>query len=187
MTLNELKEFLNEKAHIRKADMRSARATLEVAKEQGLIVTRLEGDQYAVEEDSSMIIKDFSKPLIIDRTSRKGFGDEDDQDFMFNGIDVISVVYHYMISQYSLYLWAYLANKQDGDTIDFDYFYNKHCRRSEKTEAVLAREFDELKWRGFLEETDTNIIFHVYPSLEHESRPTWWFSNPEIRFAPVKK
>lgn len=178
MTLNEVKNFLNQNCRYRKSDMRSIKNITEMAKECMLTLTKNGTDDYSLSEDFA--IKDFHKPLIIDRTPRFA----NNKEFTVNGLNVVSFIYDYMNKQFNPRLWCYLANKKDGDTIDFDYYLTNHWTQSA---SCLAQEFDDLVLNGYLEETDNNIIFHLEPIKVNLGRIQWWVENYPHRFAPIIK
>ena len=178
MTLNEVKNFLNQNCHYRKSDMRSIKNIAEMAKECMLTLTKNNTDDYSLSENFA--IKDFRKPLIIDRTIRF----TNNKEFVVNDINIISFISDCMNKQFNPRLWCYLANKKDGDIIDFDYYFDNHWVLSPE---LLAQEFDDLVLDGYLEETDKNIIFHFEPIEVNLGRIQWWEENYPHRFTPINK
>lgn len=178
MTLNEVKNFLYQYCHYRKSDMRSIKNISEMAKECMLTLTKNNIDDYSLNEDFA--IKDFRKPLIIDRTHRFS----NNQEFMVNELNIVSFIQDFMNKQFNPRLWCYLASKQDGDIIDFDYYLNNHWVLSAES---LAQEFDDLVLHGYLEETEHNIIFHYEPIKVALGRTQWWEDNYPHRFTPIVK
>ena len=172
MNRNEIINLLHDKFYIRKGELTSIKKIIEAAKEKGLIVEKQGVDNFLVYEESA--IRDFTKPLKIIR-------DIPNLQYFecYNGVPI-----HQLVNQrlnggwFSYTVWCYLANKQDGDYINFTDFNNE-------APVQIAKAFDSLKHAGYIEETDKEIIFYIYAQSNLRTRCTWDYACSSERLAPV--
>lgn len=172
MNRNEIINLLHDKFYIRKGDLTSVKKIIEAAKEKGFIVEKQGVDNFSIYEE--VAIRDFTKPLRIVR------GIPNLQCFeCYNGVPIHQLVDQRLNGGWFNYsAWCYLANKQDGEYINFADF-------SDETPVETAKRFDSLKHAGYIEETDKEIIFYIYAQSSLRARCTWDYACNLERFTPV--
>lgn len=175
MNRNEIIDFLHNKCLVRKGELRSIKAIMAAAKEEGYTVEKDGVDNFIIYETDA--IKDFTKPLRIIRDIPNLSKTE-----CYNGVPIIQLVdYIYWGGCFSYTAWCYLANKQDGEYINFSDF------GKEKDKIEIAKMFEVLKSHGHLEETETELVFYLYSQKSiHGKFPCYYFDNDKnLRLAPI--
>ena len=132
MNRNEIIDFLHDKCRVRKGDLRSIKAIIAAAKEEGYTVEKDGIDNFIIYETDA--IKDFTKPLRIIRDIPNLPKTE-----CYNGVPImqlIEIIYHGCCFDYNA--WCYLANKQSGEYINFSDF------GKEEDQVDIAKGFETL-------------------------------------------
>lgn len=148
MTKNELFDILKERGITKTEFNRSFSALKDKMAKEGLLINKIgrgEAADYILQDLSS--ISDFRKPLIIRRDMHAEEGE-----LCVNGIPqklFEGIYYPFQITTG----WFIFMNYEDSDVINFDHFG--------EDEYKVAIYLDMMMSFGFLQETDTNIIFYA--------------------------
>lgn len=175
MNRNEIIDFLHETCKVRKGDLRSIKAIIAAAKEERYTVEKDGVDNFIIYETDA--IQDFTKPLRIVRNIPNLPKTE-----CYNGVPVAQLIGSICYGGcFNYSTWCYLANKQDGEYINFSDF------GKEEDKIAIAKSFEILKVHGHLEETETELVFYVYGQNSVFGRyPYHYFDYGEdLRLAPI--
>ena len=178
MTRNEIVNFLYEEFSYRKKDLSSIKGIIECAYTSGYIVEKIGKDEFSIRERYA--IQDLTKPFIIDRTMPK---DKNEWDF-YNDVPITYIVSEIWFGGFFDYnLWSYMSNQQDNYYLKMEQFVPEHYDTIE--EFIIS--LDVMTALGHFEETEENIIFHMYPKKFISGNYCQKYVNKEIgRFTPIK-
>lgn len=175
MNRNEIIDFLHETCKVRKGDLRSVKAIIAAAKEERYTVEKDGVDNFIIYETDA--IQDFTKPLRIVRNIPNLPKTE-----CYNGVPVAQLIGSICYGGcFNYSAWCYLANKQDGEYINFSDF------GKEEDKIAIAKSFEILKMHGHLEETETELVFYLYGQNSiYGKYPYRYFDHDEgLRLAPI--
>lgn len=175
MNRNEIVDFLHETCRVRKGDLRSIKAIVAAAKEERYTVEKDGVDNFIIYETDA--IQDFTKPLRIVRAIPNLPKTE-----CYNGVPVAQLIESiYWGGCFSYSAWCYLANKQDGEYINFSDL------GKEEDKIAIAKSFEILKMHGHLEETEAELVFYLYGQNSICGKyPYRYFDHDEgLRLAPI--
>lgn len=177
MTRNEVVKFLNEECNCLKKELSTIKDMISAGKECGYTIIKKGVDEFSIFETCA--ITDFRKPLLIHREMPSLPNTE-----AYNGVPVALLLDQLWMGgdYFDSEVWCYLANCEDGDIISSEFL----------DDPRNIKGFDVMSAGGFIQETETNIEFYLYPqSALHKKLPNMnrnhYRYSESIRMTPVIK
>ena len=157
MTLDEIADFFNTEYRISKRDLKTIKNTIFIGQRFGYIISKNGPGDLSIREMNA--ITDFTKPLKIINNIPTTRETE-----VCNRVPLpVLVECTQSVHNFDEHIWSYLANRKDGDRIDFSQLGSN--------ELEIALKFDVLVWSGFLVERETRIEFYLYPRADARTLP----------------